>query len=94
MSKSNLINRGKDIDVLKNRLLEGKSKRLDIIDSFVDRIKAELDTRDLKDIPTPILTRLFIGFIDLAKKEYPQIELQNREYSYGNPDYKSEKVIL
>ena len=101
MSESNIINQKstKEIEALKHRLYQGKCKRLEIIDGYIDKIKAELDTRDLKDIPTPVLTRMFVSFADLAKKEYPQIELQYREAQDGfNLDalttYKTEKVTL
>ena len=98
MSESNVINQKstKEIEALKHRLYQGKCKRLEIIDGYIDKIKAELDTRDLKEIPTPVLTRMFVYFADLAKKEYPQIELQYREAQDGIDwnTYKTEKVIL
>jgi len=101
MSEANIIEQKsrKEIEALKHRLYQGKTKRLEIIDGYLDKIKAELDTRDLKEIPTPVLTRMFVYFADLAKKEYPQIELQYREedkladFDYLTT-YKTEKVIL
>lgn len=99
MNEANIIEQKsrKEIEELKHRLYQGKRKRLEIIDGYLDKIKKELDTRDLKEIPTPVLTRMFISFADLAKKEYPQIELQYREKE-SNFDpawyYKTEKVIL
>lgn len=98
MSESNVINQKstKEIEALKHRLYQGKCKRLEIIDGYIDKIKAELDTRDLKEIPTPVLTRMFVYFADLAKKEYPQIELQYREVEDGLDfnTYKTETVTL
>jgi hypothetical protein len=47
-----------------------------MIDGFIDKIRAELDTRELKDIPTPQLTRMLVYFADLAKKEQPVIEVK------------------
>jgi len=98
MNQSNIIEQKdkKDIEALKHRLYQGKTKRLEIIDGYLDKIKAELDTRDLKEIPTPVLTRMFVYFADLAKKEYPQIELQYREAQDGLDfnTYKTEKVVL
>jgi len=98
MSEANIIEQKdkKDIEALKHRLYQGKTKRLEIIDGYLDKIKAELDTRDLKEIPTPVLTRMFVYFADLAKKEYPQIELQYREAQdrLDFNTYKTEKVIL
>lgn len=101
MNQSNIIEQKdkKDIEALKHRLYQGKTKRLEIIDGYLDKIKAELDTRDLKEIPTPVLTRMFVYFADLAKKEYPQIELQYKEEQAGLDmeaftTYKTEKVIL
>jgi len=98
MNQSNIIEQKdkKDIEALKHRLYQGKTKRLEIIDGYLDKIKAELDTRDLKEIPTPVLTRMFVYFADLAKKEYPQIELQYREAQdrLDFNTYKTEKVIL
>lgn len=98
MSEANIIEQKsrKEIEALKHRLYQGKTKRLEIIDGYLDKIKAELDTRDLKEIPTPVLTRMFVYFADLAKKEYPQIELQYREVEDGTDwnTYKTEKVIL
>ena len=75
MSEANIIEQKsrKEIEALKHRLYQGKTKRLEIIDGYLDKIKAELDTRDLKEIPTPVLTRMFVYFADLAKKEYPQL---------------------
>lgn len=79
MNSSNSIEQKstKDIEVLKKRFYEGKRKRLEIIDGFIDKIKTELDKRDLTEIPTPVLTRMFVYFADLAKKEYPEIELRH-----------------
>jgi len=98
MNQSNIIEQKdkKDIEALKHRLYQGKTKRLEIIDGYLDKIKAELDTRDLKEIPTPVLTRMFVYFADLAKKEYPQIELQYREAQdrLDFNTYKTEKVVL
>lgn len=98
MSESNVISQKntKEIEALKHRLYQGKCKRLEIIDGYLDKIKKELDTRDLKEIPTPVLTRMFVYFADLAKKEYPQIELQYREAQDGLDfnTYKTEKVVL
>lgn len=98
MSEANIIEQKsrKEIEALKHRLYQGKTKRLEIIDGYLDKIKKELDTRDLKEIPTPVLTRMFVYFADLAKKEYPQIELQYREAQDGLDfnTYKTEKVIL
>ncbi len=98
MSEANIIEQKncKEIEALKHRLYQGKCKRLEIIDGYLDKIKKELDTRDLKEIPTPVLTRMFVYFADLAKKEYPQIELQYREAQDGLDfnTYKTEKVIL
>jgi hypothetical protein len=100
MSEANIIEQKdkKDIEALKYRLYQGKTKRLEIIDGYLDKIKAELDTRDLKEIPTPVLTRMFVYFADLAKKEYPQIELQYREEDkradFDFTTYKTEKVVL
>lgn len=98
MSESNVISQKntKEIEALKHRLYQGKRKRLEIIDGYLDKIKKELDTRDLKEIPTPVLTRMFVYFADLAKKEYPQIELQYREIDNGLDfnTYKTEKVVL
>lgn len=98
MSEANIIEQKsrKEIEALKHRLYQGKTKRLEIIDGYLDKIKKELDTRDLKEIPTPVLTRMFVYFADLAKKEYPQIELQYREAQDGLDfnTYKTEKVVL
>jgi len=98
MSESNVINQKskKEIKALKHRLYQGKCKRLEIIDGYIEKIKAELDTRDLKEIPTPVLTRMFVYFADLAKKEYPQIELHYREVQHELDfnTYKTEKVVL
>ena len=101
MNQANIITQPskKEIETLKHRLYEGKCKRLEIIDGFVDKIKKELDTRDLKEVPTPVLTKMLISFADLAKKEYPQIELQykeadkNAEFDFLTT-YKVEKVTL
>lgn len=54
-----------------------------MIDGFIDKLKAELDTRELKAIPTPQLTRMLVYFADLAKKEQPVIELQYNRDEYG-----------
>lgn len=99
MPETNIITQEntKEIEALKQRLYAGKCKRLEVIDSYIDKIKTELDTRDLKDIPTPLLTKMFISFAELAKKEYPQIELQYKEMDTAlSMDflYKTEKVIL
>lgn len=98
MSEANIIEQKsrKEIEALKHRLYQGKTKRLEIIDGYLDKIKKELDTRDLKEIPTPVLTRMFVYFADLAKKEYPQIELQYREAQdrLDFNTYKTEKVVL
>ena len=84
----------KEIEDLKRRLYENKRKRLEIIDNYLIKIKKELDTRDLKNIPTPVLVRMFVYFAELAKKEYPQIELQYSEVENELDFYKTEKLIF
>ncbi len=103
MKNTNIIkqNNKDEIEKLKNRLYQNKSKRLEMIDGYIDKIKSELDTRDLQEIPTPLLTKMLISFVDLAKKEYPQIEIQHIEEqddvdfqieSFRN--YKTESIIF
>jgi len=82
----------KELNDLKNRLYTSKRKRLEMIDGFLDKVRAELDTRDLKDIPTPHLTHMFVELAGLAKKEQPVIELK---YSRFDDDIlPSENVIF
>jgi len=93
MNDTNVIEQDnpKELNDLKNRLYTSKRKRLEMIDGFIDKIRAELDTRELKDIPTPQLTRMLVYFADLAKKEQPIIELQYNRDEYG---INREKVIF
>lgn len=91
----------KDLETLKNRLYDGKKKRLDMIDGFIDRVQAELKKRDLSEIPTAQLARILGDFVALAVKEYPEIELQYHEkrddFSYlleDTREYATDKVIL
>lgn len=85
MNDTNVIKQDnpKELNDLKNRLYTSKRKRLEMIDGFIDKIRGELDTRELKDIPTPQLTRMLVYFADLAKKEQPIIELQYNMDEYG-----------
>ncbi len=78
MSDTNVIKQDtpKELNALKNSLYISKVKRLNMIDSFIDKIRKELDKRDLTEIPTPQLSKMLIDFADLAKKEQPVIELQ------------------
>jgi len=99
MNDTNIINQNnkKEIEDLKYRLYQGKCERLEMIDTYLKKIKTELDKRNLKDVDTPTLTRMFISFADLAKKEYPQIELQYKEGRDPLDAFvtcKTEKVIL
>lgn len=94
MNDTNVIKQDnpKELNELKNRLYTSKRKRLEMIDGFIDKIRGELDTRELQDIPTPQLTRMLVYFADLAKKEQPTIELQ-----YGGLDddmFSTEKVTF
>lgn len=78
-----------ELNSLKNRLYISKRNRLEMIDGFIDRIRGELETRELKDIPTPQLTRMLVHFADLARKEQPIIELQ-----YKRDAFDSERVTF
>ena len=66
----------KEIDSLKEMIFNSKRKRLAMIDGFIDKMKKELDKRELKDVPTPVLARMLASFADLAKKEQPVIEVK------------------
>ena len=72
----------KEIDALKNRLSKSKCARMEMIDGFIDKLRVELESRDLTEVPTPVLSRMLVSFADLAKKEQPLIELR-----YGTEDY-------
>lgn len=93
MTETNVIKQKtpKELNELKNRLYTSKRKRLEMIDGFIDKLKAELETRELKDIPTPQLTRMLVYFADLAKKEQPVIELQ---YNLDEIGFKRETVTF
>jgi len=85
MNDTNVIkqNNPKELNDLKNSIYTSKRKRIEMIDRFIDKIQAELETRELKDIPTPQLTRMLIYFADLAEKEQPVIELQYNRDEWG-----------
>ena len=85
MNNTNVIkqNNPKELNDLKNSIYTSKRKRIEMIDRFIDKIQAELETRELKDIPTPQLTRMLIYFADLAEKEQPVIELQYNRDEWG-----------
>ena len=97
MNKSNVIEQdsSKEIESLKRQLYTSKRNRLDMIDGFIKKISTELDTRNLKEIPTPVLSRMLISFADLAKKEQPVIELTYSEKNDPYDDfYKKERVTF
>ena len=93
MNVANVIEKKspKEIDALKDRLFKSKSKRMEMIDGFIDKLRGELETRDLSKIPTTLISKMLIDFAALAKKEQPVIELR---YSQNEFDYNSEKVIF
>jgi len=69
----------KELDEVKKRIYSSKKKRIEMIDGFIDKIQKELNKRDLKEIPTPMLAKMLVSFADLAKKEQPTIELKYQE---------------
>jgi len=73
-----------ELNSLKKKLYSSKRNRLEMIDGFIDRIRGELEARELKDIPTPQLTRMLVHFADLARKEQPIIELQYKHDVFDN----------
>lgn len=72
-----------DIRDIKKRFLDGKRKRIDTVSEYMDKIKAELDRRDLNGVPTPILAKMFVQFADMAKRDEPAIELKYSEEVKG-----------
>jgi hypothetical protein len=48
---------------------------MEMVDGFIDKLRVELESRDLTEVPTPVLSRMLTSFADLAKKEQPVIEL-------------------
>jgi hypothetical protein len=69
----------KELNDLKKRIYSSKRKRIDMIDGFLNKLQTELNKRDLKDIPTPMLAKMVVSFADQAKKEQPTIELKYQE---------------
>lgn len=72
-----------EIRDIRKRFLDGKRKRIDTVSGYMDKIRTELDKRDLKEVPTPLLARMFVQFADMAKKDEPIIELQYSEEIKG-----------
>jgi len=57
MSVTNIIekNSSKEIDALKNRFLKSKCAHMEMVGGFIEKLRVELDSRDLTKVPTPVI---------------------------------------
>ena len=74
----------KELNDLKKRIYTSKKKRIEMIDGFINKLQTELNRRDLKELPTPMVAKMLISFADLAKKEQPTIELKYQESMFDS----------
>ena len=94
ISKPTLIAWGKDLqkeisnartlrmDELFEKYAVAKSKRVEVFGKRLDAILAELDTRDLADVPTPVLLTLALKYGESLKAEYEPLKLLGDEMDW------------
>lgn len=94
VSKPTLIAWGKELqkDILNARTLRmdelfekyavAKSKRVVVFGRRLEAIMAELETRDLTDVPTPSLLALALKYGESLKAEYEPLKLLGEEQSW------------
>ena len=59
-----------------------KSKRVEVFGKRLDAILAELDTRDLADVPTPVLLTLALKYGESLKTEYQPLSLRGEDIPF------------
>jgi DNA-binding XRE family transcriptional regulator len=94
VSKTTLIAWAKDLEIdIQNartlRMVElfekyavAKSKRVEVFGKRLDAILAELDTRDLADVPTPVLLTLALKYGESLRAEYEPLKLLGDEMDW------------
>ena len=94
VSKPTLIAWGKELhrdignartlrmDELFEKYAVAKSKRVEVFGKRLDAILAELDTRDLADVPTPVLLTLALKYGESLRAEYEPLKLLGDEMDW------------
>jgi hypothetical protein len=94
ISKPTLIAWGKDLqkeisnartlrmDELFEKYAVAKSKRVEVFGKRLDAILAELDTRDLADVQTPVLLTLALKYGESLRAEYEPLKLLGEEMDW------------
>ena len=94
VSKTTLIAWAKDLEIdIQNartlRMVElfekyavAKSKRVEVFGKRLDAILAELDTRDLADVPSPVLLTLALKYGESLRAEYEPLKLLGDEMDW------------
>lgn len=79
-----------ELESLQEQFLFTHGQRIQLLGEMFKRLNAELETRDLKDVPTDKLLSMFLKCLDFLKSESPDLVFRQRG-AFDDMDFASPK---